>query len=90
MVGDRGVNAILIVGSISGERGQRTSDLVEQGTDPDTIVDLFAATGFGFLLGIGIEGADIADDRTGRCFAPLCAAPGSAVTVSARQGSRRI
>jgi hypothetical protein len=42
LVGDRGVNAVLIVGSIGGERSQRAVDLVKQGAGQDAIVDLFA------------------------------------------------
>jgi hypothetical protein len=55
MVGDIGVNAILIIGSISDDRGQRAGDLIEQPANLRRIVHPFVGQRFSNdLAGAGI------------------------------------
>jgi hypothetical protein len=71
--GDFGINTVLIVGPITGERGQRAGDLVEQRADLSAVVHLFRGQRRGHdLTGAGID-ADVQ-------FAPSAA--GLSFTVS--------
>jgi hypothetical protein len=55
-VGNLGVNAILLIGSIGGDRAQRAGDLIEQETKLGRIVDLFAGQRRRYdLAGAGIH-----------------------------------
>jgi len=61
--GDAGINAILIIRSIAGERGQRTRDLVTQGADlgerareGGTVVHIFVGLRRSHdLTGVGVD-----------------------------------
>jgi hypothetical protein len=74
--GDAGVNAILIIGSIGNERGQRTRDLLEQGADLDSIVHVFTGQRRSHdLAGVGVHTEMQLPPRPARLGAMLCDQP---------------
>jgi hypothetical protein len=54
--GDLTVDAVLIVGAMGGERGDRARDLIKQGTDLGGVIDIVRRQGGrGDLSGVGVH-----------------------------------
>ena len=55
--GDLAIDAVLVVSAVGGERGERATHLIEQGTDLRSIVDVAGGQNCrGDLAGVGVHG----------------------------------